>query len=110
MEMLLIIDASDSAETRAYTILSLTFEYDRLPALSGFASRQSRLYHAKWDNLVHMVYRDGVYMPETPHGPKKTDLRLQYLAGLWEFELPKNLLWDRKPESVSSESTNREWR
>jgi len=57
-----------------------------------------------------MVCRDGVYVPETRQDPKKMDLRLRYLAGLWEFELPKNLLWYRTPRSVPSESKNGEWR
>jgi hypothetical protein len=82
---------------RAYSALRLTFESDRLPALSGLASRYGGLCHGKWDGSFVAVHdKDGRYVPKEPQDPAGPDLRLRYLAGLWEFELPLNLLWYRK--------------
>ncbi|RYP08513.1 hypothetical protein DL764_001844 [Monosporascus ibericus] len=52
----------------AYSARSLTYETDRLPALSGVASRVHR------------------------------QLGFRYLAGLWKEGLPANLCWERKPK------------
>ncbi|RYP07532.1 hypothetical protein DL765_009130 [Monosporascus sp. GIB2] len=52
----------------AYPARSITYETDRLPALSGVASRVHR------------------------------QLGFRYLAGLWEEGLPANLCWERKPK------------
>jgi hypothetical protein len=53
----------------AYTSLQLTFPHDKLPALSGLAQRMARI--------------------EAP----KARRRSVYLAGLWAYDLPRQLLW-----------------
>ncbi|PQE26592.1 hypothetical protein CJF30_00001352 [Rutstroemia sp. NJR-2017a BBW] len=54
----------------AYSSLTLTYESDRLQALSGLATRLSKHF------------------------------RSEYLAGLWAFDLPRSLIWRRiKTES-----------
>jgi hypothetical protein len=94
-----------------YSRLQLTYESDRLPALSGLASRYSGLCSAKWRGSKSLISGPGgIYVPEDPQPPE--NLRLRYLAGIWEFELPVNLLWYRShnlSSAAESTSTNR-WR
>lgn len=59
----------------AYCRRDLTCTQDKLPALSGLAHEFFKAYNdAKLENLVELP-------------------PLQYLAGLWNFELPMTLLW-----------------
>lgn len=69
---------------RAYTSRNLTFETDRLPALSGTAQRFQTSYSGR------------------------------YLGGLWESDLPSALLWNdiadpSKPQYVTPSNTAPSW-
>jgi hypothetical protein len=101
-----------SSIVKPYSRLRLTYESDRLPALSGLASQYSGLCSAKWTGSTLMVPGpDGVYVPKDPQPSTQPDLRLRYLGGIWEFELPANILWHRIHDSVSAaESEHYKWR
>ena len=62
----------------AYSTRALTYESDKLPALSGIAQRTQRLFSSPLPNISN-----------------------RYLAGLWERDLLNGLTWRSFPESRS---------